>query len=216
MTMTTMTIGEHLRRLREKRGLTQGALALRSGVPQAYISQIERGYRKPSEGITRALLTKGLQFPEEEAQQLLREWRLTRAGLPPGLEKLAESNFVTIPILGSVPCGPPREVYPDVVDYFSLPASQVNPRHHVFSVVANGLSMVEDGIVPGDLVVVDQDTTVRHGDIAVVQIADAVTLKRVFFREDYVELRPANGQMKAIQAKEVEFVGKVIAHVRRF
>jgi repressor LexA len=211
-----MTIGEHLKRLREGRGLSQGALALRSGVPQAYISLIERGYRQPGEDMARTLLVKGLKLPEEEARHLLREWRLARAGLPTGLEKLAESNFVTIPIVGSVPCGPPREVYPDVVDYFSLPASQVNPRHHVFSVVANGLSMVEDGIVPGDLIVIDQDATVQHGDLAVVKVEEEVTLKRVFFRDDYVELRPANGQMKAIRAKEVEFVGKVTAHVRRF
>lgn len=211
-----LRIGEQLRRLRERRGLSLDALALRSGVPRGYLYQIERGYRRPSDDLARTLLVKGLHLPAEDAERLLREWRLAKAGLPPGLEKLAESNFVTIPIVGSVPAGLPREVYSDVVDYFSLPASQVNPRHHVFSIVANGLSMVEEGIVPGDLIVVDQDATVRHGDVAVVRVEDAVLLKRVFFRDDFVELRPANGQMTAIQTKEVEFIGKVVAHVRRF
>ncbi len=136
--------------------------------------------------------------------------------MPPGLEKLAESEFVAIPIVGSVPAGPPHEVYSDVVDYFSLPASQVHSAHHVFSVVANGLSMVEEGIVSGNLIVVDQDLTVQHRDIAVVKVGDGMTLKRVFFRDKFVELRPANEQMTTVRMKDVEFVGKVVAHVRRF
>ncbi len=63
-----MTIGEHLRRLREERGLTQAALAARSGVPRGYLYQIERGYRRPSDSLARTLLVKGLQLPAEDAE----------------------------------------------------------------------------------------------------------------------------------------------------
>lgn len=212
-----MTIGEHLKRRREEQGLTQLALAARSGVPQTYIRQIEKGYRQPGEGLARLLLIKGLRQSEEEAQQWLREWRLTsRATLPAGWERFAQFGGVVIPIFRNAPVRPAAESPPDAVDYLSLPRhAGINPHHRLFSLMVDGLTLKEESILPGDFIVIDQDAPVQHGDVALVRIKDTVLLKRIFFDDDLVELHPTDGQVKAMPTKDVEFIGKVIAHVRR-
>jgi len=211
-----MKLNKTIRILREKANLTQKEVAKRAHTPQAYISQIEIGVRVPSERMLEDILIKGIGLPYPEAQKIIREWKLERMGFSPELADLVDTDFVLVPILGEVPCGDPKKELKDAEDHISLPKSLAPKGHHIFAVKADGVSMVEENIMPGDTIICDADAKVKNGDLAIVRLKNKVTLKRLFFRKGYVELQPANKGFKSIKARHLEVVGKIIYHIKKF
>ena len=147
-----------IRQQRMKAGLTQREVAERARTPRAYISQIESGARSPSHRVAEDILIKGIGLTYAQAQRIISQWKLEKAGLPRDLQPIAETRFVTIPVLCSVPCGEPKKVYEDTQGYISLPRSRMPEGHRLFAVMAEGLSMVGEDIVPGDIVICDPET----------------------------------------------------------
>ena len=77
--------------------------------------------------------------------------------------------------------------------------------------------MIEDGILDGDFVVIEETNVARDGDIVVAMIENGVvTLKRFFKEKDRVRLMPANSSMEPIFAKNVTIQGKCVAVIRRY
>ena len=77
--------------------------------------------------------------------------------------------------------------------------------------------MIDDGILDGDFVVVEETKEVRNGDIVVAMINNGVvTLKRFFKEPDRVRLEPANSKMQPIYAKDVTIQGRVTSVIRRY
>lgn len=125
-------------------------------------------------------------------------------------------DMMRIPILGDVPCGEPQEAIEDAVDYMPLPHDEkLASRKDLFGLRANGLSMRDAGILPGDIMIIDPHIEVSNGDIVVAKIGDNATLKYYYERGGYVELRPANEDFKPIKVNDPSFriVGKVIKKI---
>ena len=77
-----------------------------------------------------------------------------------------------------------------------------------------GESMIEAGILEGDLVVVRPQDTATDGEIVVALVGDEATVKRFFQEADHVRLQPENATMEPIRSKEVRVLGRVVGLMR--
>ncbi len=140
-------------------------------------------------------------------------------GTARGFEPLKREDVVEVPILGSVPAGGPSEaIEDDSPEIREIPKSMLkgNTERHYFLRVS-GDSMVEKGIIDGDLVLIREQTGFDNGDIVV--IADEnwkVTLKEVIKENKYVTVKPANAkyQIYTLQLGDCQVVGKKVGLIR--
>lgn len=122
-----------------------------------------------------------------------------------------------LPLLGFIAAGSPIEPYTDPNTSFAVPANMISPNKNSYVLMVKGESMIEEGILDGDYVVVEETNQARNGDIVVAMIDNGVvTLKRFFREKDRVRLEPANAKMKPIFAKNVTIQGKVSGLIRRY
>lgn len=148
---------------------------------------------------------------------LLRE-RHRKRGLVPVTETADDRHQgVSLPLLGVVAAGQPIEALPDPQPVV-VPAVMVGAGEH-YVLRVRGDSMVGDGILDGDLVVVQARRRARDGETVVALVDGEVTLKRVYYgRDGTVRLQPANPAMTPIRvvADRVEVQGVLVALLRRF
>lgn len=131
-------------------------------------------------------------------------------------ENLPKTRTVKIPILGQVAAGLPILATENLDGYveFSLPADTASAE--LFALRVKGQSMIEAGIMDGDVVIVDRTCYVENGTIAVVLVDDEATVKTFFKEDGHFRLRPENREMKPIIVKDAAILGKVIASVRYY
>ena len=79
-----------------------------------------------------------------------------------------------------------------------------------------GESMINAGIFNGDLLVVEQTSVARNGEIIVALIEDSATVKTFYKEKDYIRLQPENDTMDPIIVKDVTILGRVIGLYRQF
>ena len=101
-----------------------------------------------------------------------------------------------IPMLGLVAAGTPIDPVPqsELVD---VPPSMLRGKD-TFALRVKGESMKDDGILPGDLVVVRKQATARNGQTVVALVNGEATIKLYFKKEAHVELHPANAAMQPL------------------
>jgi repressor LexA len=120
----------------------------------------------------------------------------------------------TIPLLGTVSAGQPLDIY-EVAEDLEVPAAWV--RRNSFALRVRGGSMVDDDILDGDIVIVEQRRHADNGETVVARIhGDQATLKKLYVEPEHVRLQPANATMDALRLphKEVEVLGVVRVIVR--
>lgn len=120
-----------------------------------------------------------------------------------------------IPVLGRVYAGEPNLREECIEDEIVIDKRLFG--ENCFSLRIKGMSMVGAGMLPGDYVIVKKEENLKNGDIGVVVIDDEVTIKRIFFKEDSVILRPENPEMESItlRKEDVNILGKVVGVIRR-
>ncbi len=123
-----------------------------------------------------------------------REARETRRGLP---------------LLGAVAAGVPTLAEEQVEDWLET------PFEGDFVLRVKGESMMNAGILDGDLVVVKQQETAKNGEIVVALIDDEATVKRFFREKGHVRLQPENDAFEPIFSTEVQVLGKVVGVLRK-
>jgi len=124
---------------------------------------------------------------------------------------------IELPVLGFIAAGSPIEPYTDPAASFAVSANMVSPNKKSYVLQVKGQSMIEDGILEGDFVVIEETNQARDGDIVVAMIENGVvTLKRFYKEKDRIRLEPANSQMKPIYAKNVTIQGKCVAVIRKY
>lgn len=131
-------------------------------------------------------------------------------------ENLPKTRTVKIPLLGQVAAGLPilaTENFDGYVE-FSLPTDAAAAE--LFALRVKGQSMIEAGIMDGDVVIVSRTSYVDNGTIAVVLVDDEATVKTFFKEDGHFRLRPENSEMKPIIVKNAAILGKVIASVRYY
>ncbi|OGD64423.1 repressor LexA, partial [Candidatus Beckwithbacteria bacterium RIFOXYD1_FULL_50_11] len=139
-----------------------------------------------------------------------------------GLE-IADDRYVSgsdgleLPILGYIAAGKPIEPYTDPDAAFTISPTLVSGKKRSFVLQVKGDSMVEEGILDGDYVVIEEQDEVTNGDIVVALLENGLaTLKRFFKEATRVRLEPANSQMSPIYATNVKIQGRVVGVIRRF
>jgi len=113
-----------------------------------------------------------------------------------------------LPLVGSVAAGAPILAEEQVEDWVEAPF----PGDFVLRV--RGDSMVEDGILDGDMVVVRRQQTARDGEIVVARIEDEATVKRLYRDGERIRLQPANPAYEPILVDEAHVLGKVVGVMR--
>lgn len=109
---------------------------------------------------------------------------------------LYQSEVATLPLIGRIAAGSPMFAQENVEGLVPVAASLA--RKGAYCLKVHGDSMIEDGILDGDTIIVDQTIRPTPGDIVVALVDDSATVKRYHPRGDTVELRPANAALKPI------------------
>ncbi len=124
---------------------------------------------------------------------------------------------VELPVMGFIAAGAPIEPYSDPNATFAVAQNMVPQNKKSYVLQVKGESMIEDGILDGDFVVIEETNQANNGDIVVAMMdSGVVTLKRFFREKDQVRLMPANSTMQPIFAKNVTIQGKCVGVIRRY
>jgi repressor LexA len=152
-----------------------------------------------------------------EKKGLIRRYRGAVRGIELlDIEKKQEDN-VELPVLGFIACGEPIEPYTDPNATLLISSSLVRPGDKSFVLQAKGDSMIDDGILNGDYVVIREQAEARNGDIVVAVLKNGfATLKRYYQEANRIRLQPANSTMSPMYVTDVSIRGKVVAVIRQF
>jgi len=124
-------------------------------------------------------------------------------------------DFEEIPILGSVAAGRPTLAVENMDGSIRLHRSFLKKGKQYFALRVRGDSMEGAGIMDGDTAVIEQESMVRNGEIAVVMLDDSVTLKTFFRESTRVKLQPENPKYSPIYcSRDVRILGK-LSHIFR-
>jgi repressor LexA len=133
------------------------------------------------------------------------------------ISQTANEAAIELPVLGFIAAGVPLEPHTDPNFYLSVPANMIAGKRPGFILQVKGNSMIDDGILDGDYVVVQHQQDAQNGDIVVAILPNGLaTLKRIFFEKERIRLEPANAAMSHIFTTHVKIQGKVVAVFRRY
>lgn len=121
-------------------------------------------------------------------------------------------EVVAIPVMGDVAAGAPVLAVENIQSTYALPASLV--KGDTFMLKVHGDSMIQAGILDGDLVIVRAQQGVDNGDIVVALLDDSTTVKRYFKEASHIRLQPENDAMEPILTQDVSVIGKVVGLLR--
>lgn len=124
-------------------------------------------------------------------------------------------STIAVPVIGKVTAGQPITAVENIDEYFPLPENLASPEENIFMLEVMGDSMIEAGILDGDMVIVRQQQTARNGEIVVAMTEDdEATVKRFFKEKDFIRLQPENSSLEPIILRNVTILGKVIGVYR--
>lgn len=127
------------------------------------------------------------------------------------------NDIINIPVIGKVTAGIPITAVENVEEYFPLPTSVAPANEQVFMLRVEGDSMMNAGILNGDLVIVKKQFTAENGEIVVAMTEDSeATVKRFYKESDHFRLQPENDALLPILLKQVSILGKVIGVYRTY
>ena len=119
------------------------------------------------------------------------------------------------PLIGKVTAGLPITAVENIEEFLPIPDHTSNPDDNIFVLVIEGDSMIEAGILDGDMVIVKQQNTAQNNDIVVAMTEDdEATVKRFFKDKNQIRLEPENATMEPLIFDYVTILGKVIGLYR--
>lgn len=123
-----------------------------------------------------------------------------------------------IPLLGKVAAGSPILAVEEAIDFYPIPPSLDHfDSSDLFMLEIAGESMINVGILDGDLITVRRQPSANNGEIVVAMTDDdEATCKTFFKKENYYLLRPENDSMEDIILDSVQILGKVVSLYRKF
>lgn len=121
-----------------------------------------------------------------------------------------------IPLLGVVTAGQPITAVEDIECYLQQQVPGYDPSE-LFALHVRGESMINAGILDGDIIIVARTATARNGEIVVAMVdGDGATVKRFYRENGHFRLQPENDYMEPIYANEVAILGRVVKLIRDY
>lgn len=204
--------------------MAQGKISKKQLEILEYIkSQIlERGFPPAVREICEAVNLKSTSSVHSHLETLEKNGYIRRDPTKPRAIEILDDSFnltrremVNVPIIGQVAAGEPILAQENIENYFPIP-TEFMPNHPTFLLRVKGESMINAGILDGDMVLVEQTAAASNGDMVVALIEDGATVKTFYKEEGVFRLQPENDFMDPIIVSEVSILGKVIGVFRFF
>lgn len=132
------------------------------------------------------------------------------------IEKSQKKEMIEVPIIGTITAGMPIIAVENIEDYFPLPMDYIKNKREIFMLRVKGESMVDAGILDGDLSLIEKVHSAENGDIVVTLIENEATLKRFFKEENHIRLQPENKNMPPIIVDDCKIIGRLIGIYRQY
>lgn len=192
-------------------------LRSKSGVHRLITALEERGFLRRRAHRARALEVVRLPAPRMLGD---RNASLNGAGHNVGsfIEPYANDKFRTVPLLGNIAAGNPKEAISDTANQIEVPSYLIQSGMH-YAVKVSGDSMCDAGIIDGDIVIIRIGSTFENGDIVVALVDKAeATLKKIRKRGNSIALEPCNSlyETKIFGADRVEVQGTLCGLIRSY
>jgi len=124
-------------------------------------------------------------------------------------------HLTGIPILGRVAAGMPLTAIENIEGYVQ-PSTLMIGKKGMFALRVHGESMINAGILEGDIVIVREQSTASNGDIVVAMIDDEATVKYFYHEHDHIRLQPANDRFQPIRTTAATVLGRVVKVIRNY
>ena len=119
--------------------------------------------------------------------------------------------------MGFIAAGKPLEPITDPNATLMVSPTLVTGKRRAFVLQVKGDSMIEEGILDGDFVVIEEQVEAHDGDIVVALLENGLaTLKRFYREATRIRLQPANSSMRPIYATNVKVQGRCVGVIRKF
>ena len=185
---------------------------------------VSHGYPPTVREIGKALEISSPATIQAHLNNIEKKWYIKREGTKNrAIELLVKNEFEPeneliseVPLLGKITAGSPIEAIEMPDEYFALPSYLLPKGKEVFTLKVDGTSMINAGILDGDIVIVERRSHARNGEIVVAMTDEnEVTLKTFYKEKKHFRLQPENDTMDPIILDNVVILGKAIGLYRK-
>ena len=189
-----------------------------------YIKQeiLNKGYPPAVREICEAVHLKSTSSVHSHLETLEKNGYIRRDPTKPRAIEIMDDTFnltrremVNVPIIGNVAAGQPLLAVQNIENYFPIPAEYM-PNQETFMLKVKGESMINAGILDGDHILVERQSTASNGEIVVALVDDSATVKTYYKEDGHYRLQPENDTMDPIIVDECSILGKVFGVFRFF
>ena len=204
--------------------MSQGNISKKQEEILEYIKAqiLERGFPPAVREICEAVHLKSTSSVHSHLESLEKNGYIRRDPTKPRAIEILDDTFnltrrelVNVPLIGRVAAGEPILAQQNIENYFPIPAEMM-PNKQTYLLTVQGESMINAGILSGDMVLVQEEHTASNGDMVVALIEDGATVKTFYKEKDHIRLQPENDYMNPIIVRDVTILGKVIGVFRFF
>ena len=128
---------------------------------------------------------------------------------------LPDDRSIRVPLVGTVTAGQPILAVEEIEGYIPFRSRSLHSKD-LFALRVRGESMINVGILDGDIVIIRRTPAAENGDIVVALVEDEATVKRFYKEAGHYRLQPENDTMEPIIVDSVSILGRVISLVREY
>ena len=128
---------------------------------------------------------------------------------------LPDDRSIRVPLVGTVTAGQPILAVEEIEGYIPFRSRSLHSKD-LFALRVRGESMIDAGILDGDIVIIRRTPVAENGDIVVALIEDEATVKRFYKEKGHFRLQPENDEMEPIIVDSVSILGRVISLMREY
>ena len=183
---------------------------------------LERGFPPAVRDICEAVNLKSTSSVHSHLETLEKNGYIRRDPTKPRAIEILDDTFnltrrelTNVPLIGRVAAGEPLLAQENIENYFPIPVELLT-NNTTFLLTVKGESMINAGILDGDMILVEEKHTASNGEMVVALIEDSATVKTFYKEEGIIRLQPENDEMEPIMVRDVMILGKVIGVIRFF
>lgn len=127
-----------------------------------------------------------------------------------------KNEMLEVPIVGKIAAGQPILATENIEGFFAIPTQYVHHNSDLFILKVSGVSMIDAGILDGDLAIIEKCNSAENGEIVAALIESEATLKTFYKEKDHVRLQPENPTLNPIIVEDCQVLGKLVGIYRQY